>query len=95
MRRHHDVFGFEDRVRPFEQADDVGGIDWLALERRTGLECAWKGEARQRFLVRDELGDFVQMGVVSWGNGCAVPTQYGIYSRVGDHTLYDWIQQRI
>ncbi len=60
-----------------------------------GTEDSCQGDSGGPLMVRDPLGDFVQMGVVSWGNGCAVPTQYGIYSRVGDHTLYDWIQQTI
>jgi trypsin len=60
-----------------------------------GTEDSCQGDSGGPLMVRDSLGKFVQMGVVSWGNGCAVPTQYGIYARVGDHTLYDWIQARI
>ena len=40
-------------------------------------------------------GTLLQVGVVSWGFLCGVPTQYGVYSRVADSTLYDWIQARI
>jgi hypothetical protein len=32
---------------------------------------------------------------VSWGFGCGFPTQYGVYSRVGDNPLYGWIQDTI
>lgn len=40
-------------------------------------------------------GGLVQVGVVSWGNRCALPTQYGVYSRVADTTLYDWLQAKL
>ena len=60
-----------------------------------GTEDSCQGDSGGPLMVRNPAGGWLQMGVVSWGNGCAVPTQYGIYARVGDHTLYDWIQQRI
>ncbi|MGH2805699.1 MAG: S1 family peptidase [Actinomycetota bacterium] len=60
-----------------------------------GTEDSCQGDSGGPLMVRDEQGQWLQMGVVSWGNGCAVPTQYGIYARVGDSTLYDWIQQTI
>ena len=37
----------------------------------------------------------IQVGVVSWGFLCGVPTQHGVYSRVGDEPLHGWIEQRI
>lgn len=40
-------------------------------------------------------GTLVQVGVVSWGNACALPTQYGVYARVADEPLYSWIQNRV
>ena len=40
-------------------------------------------------------GPLIQVGVVSWGFLCGVPTQHGVYSRVGDDPLHGWIQQRI
>ena len=46
-------------------------------------------------MVPDAQGSWVQVGVVSWGFGCGYPTQYGVYSRVGDAPLHDWIQARI
>jgi secreted trypsin-like serine protease len=33
--------------------------------------------------------------VVSWGFGCGFPTQYGVYSRVGDALLGNWVRSQI
>lgn len=40
-------------------------------------------------------GELIQVGVVSWGFLCGVPTQHGVYSRVGDDPLNGWIRQQI
>lgn len=40
-------------------------------------------------------GTLVQAGVVSWGFLCGVPTQHGVYARVGDDPLHGWIQRQI
>jgi hypothetical protein len=37
-------------------------------------------------------GTFKQIGVVSFGLGCAFPTQYGVYSEVGSDPLRSWVQ---
>lgn len=49
---------------------DEGGID----------SC--QGDSGGPLLARDQEGQFVQIGVVSNGLGCAAPKQPGIYSRV-------------
>ena len=41
-------------------------------------------------LVIDINGQMIQVGVVSWGKGCADPYAYGIYTRVSSYT--DWIE---
>jgi secreted trypsin-like serine protease len=43
----------------------------------------------------DLTTQLMQVGVVSWGTGCGVPTQYGVYSRVADNPLNDWVRSGI
>ena len=62
---------------------------------RHGTKDACQGDSGGPLFVRDQAGAPVQVGVVSWGWGCGYPTQYGVYSRVGDTKLYDWIQQNM
>jgi secreted trypsin-like serine protease len=56
---------------------------------------ACQGDSGGPLVADDGAGAFRQVGVVSWGLGCGSPTQYGVYARVGDQELYDWIRPRI
>jgi secreted trypsin-like serine protease len=58
---------------------DVGGKD----------SC--QGDSGGPLLVRDNQDRAMLVGVVSWGEGCARPNKYGIYSKVD--SVSDWITQ--
>lgn len=60
-----------------------------------GTKDSCQGDSGGPLMVPDAQGTWVQVGVVSWGFGCGYPTQYGVYSRIGDSPLHDWIQARI
>jgi hypothetical protein len=75
-----------------------GGIDEateVCAGELHGTEDSCQGDSGGPLMVKDEAGAWAQMGVVSWGFGCGFPTQYGVYARVGDTTLYNWVQETV
>jgi secreted trypsin-like serine protease len=60
-----------------------------------GLKDSCSGDSGGPLMVPDAQGTLVQAGTVSWGFLCGVPTQYGVYGRIGDDPLNSWIRQRI
>ncbi|MEJ2680481.1 MAG: trypsin-like serine protease [Gammaproteobacteria bacterium] len=52
-----------------------------------------QGDSGGPLFISDGAGGFSQVGVVSWGGGCARPGQYGVYTRVASYT--DWINGRV
>jgi secreted trypsin-like serine protease len=58
-----------------------------------GKKDACNGDSGGPLFVRSPLKENVQVGIVSWGPGCAPPKFYGVYSSVGH--FEDWIRQRV
>lgn len=70
-----------------------GGIDhtMIAAGYSQGGKDSCQGDSGGPLVVFDEQNEAVQIGVVSWGEGCARAEKYGIYSKVSE--AHAWIQE--
>ena len=59
---------------------------------QTGGEDSCQGDSGGPLQVVDAAGAWVLVGVVSYGLGCAFPTQYGVYAEAGGDALRGWIR---
>jgi trypsin len=68
-----------------------GEIDetMLAAGYAGGGKDSCQGDSGGPLVVYDQQNEPVQVGVVSWGEGCAGPDKYGIYSKVSSG--HSWI----
>lgn len=65
----------------------------IAAGYERGGKDSCQGDSGGPMVVFDHRNDPVQVGVVSWGEGCAKPNKYGIYSKVS--YVFDWIKSNI
>jgi hypothetical protein len=65
---------------------------FCAGDARGGAD-ACNGDSGGPIFVQGPAGQPLQAGVVSWGDGCALPGTYGAYTAVGHFEA--WIRQRV
>jgi len=66
----------------------------ICAGRKNGGVDSCQGDSGGPLMVFDEtVAQWLQVGIVSWGDGCAEPNYYGVYTRVSQYTT--WIQQQI
>ena len=72
----------------------AGGIteQMLAAGFKRGGKDSCQGDSGGPLVIR-QGGKWLQVGVVSWGHGCARPNNYGIYARLS--SLKPWIDKRM
>ena len=74
---------------------DFEPLTMICAGYEEGGKDACSGDSGGPLMVRDASKEWVQMGIVSWGGGCAYPSQYGIYSRAADTFLRSWIDKTL
>jgi len=64
----------------------------LCAGLKVGGKDACGGDSGGPMIARLEVGQVLQLGIVSWGVGCAKPGRYGVYTRVS--VFADWIEEK-
>jgi secreted trypsin-like serine protease len=77
------------------QPDAYNGViteRMLAAGLAAGGKDSCQGDSGGPLMVNDDSGQYYLAGIVSWGDGCARPNKYGIYTRVT--SFGDWIDDQ-
>lgn len=67
--------------------------DHICAGYKAGGFDSCQGDSGGPLVVRGGPEGWLQVGVVSWGYGCAEPGRFGVYQRVG--ALHSWIAETI
>jgi hypothetical protein len=73
--------------------NDTIGAGQLCAGLEEGGKDSCQGDSGGPLVAYDSRGCPFQVGVVSWGAGCAGPKDYGVYTRISFHKA--WITQRV
>ena len=79
----------EEACREAYPGEPVDGRTLCAGLEKGGKDSC-QGDSGGPLVVRDG-GEWVQVGVVSWGAGCAKPGRYGVYTNVG--AFAEWVDE--
>lgn len=60
----------------------------------TGQRDACKGDSGSPLVVKRANGHWTVVGIASWGEGCAVPGKYGVYTNVLTERYINWIWRK-
>src|SRR5262249_19625922 len=71
-------------------ADAVIGAGQLCAGLEDGGRDSCQGDSGGPLIMTDADGCPWQVGIVSWGEGCAETRAYGVYTRISHYA--DWIQ---
>ena len=61
----------------------------------TGGKDSCQGDSGGPLVVKDAIGAWTQVGVVSFGLGCGFPLYYGVYARIGGPVLNGWLASHL
>lgn len=69
-------------------------LNMICAGYEQGGEDSCKGDSGGPLMIFSEQdAAWVQAGVVSWGEGCAEPNHYGVYTHLSN--FYEWIESNI
>ncbi|MEZ4815917.1 MAG: serine protease [Bdellovibrionota bacterium] len=65
----------------------------LCAGRTSGGKDSCQGDSGGPLIIKENNGEVRLVGVVSWGDGCARPNKYGVYSKV--NSVISWLSKEI